>query len=109
MKPLTFSTQQHDRTTKARRKYLNLQDAPDKTAPLPVTAPNVQGIIDSDDGTLHKDRLKTDLTVEIPAWSDLPPGSDPNDYSTLQLQFTLTGAENTFRAIGPVCRDRTHR
>ncbi|MFG0398228.1 hypothetical protein [Pseudomonas putida] len=102
MKPLTFSTQQHDRTTKARRKYLKLQDAPDKTAPLPVTAPNVQGIIDSDDGTLHKDRLKTDLTVEIPAWSDLPPGSDPNDYSTLQLQFTLTGAENTFRAIGPV-------
>lgn len=90
------------RATKARRKYLNLQDPPPSPALADLTAPDVQGIIDRTDGTLHKDRLQADLVVEIPAWPHLPPGNDPADYVELQLQFTLTGAETSFRPIGPV-------
>ncbi|MGJ7549399.1 hypothetical protein [Pseudomonas alloputida] len=102
MRPLNSTLPKYDRATKARRKYLNLQDAPSSPTLAELVAPNVQGIIDSRDGTLHKDRLKTDLTVEIPPWPFLP--SDPDDYVTLQLQFTLTGAEDTFIAIGPIER-----
>lgn len=90
------------RIIKARRKHLKLQDAPSSPAVAELTAPDVQGIVDRADGTLHKDFLKADLKVEIPAWPQLPPGDDPNDYVTLQLQFTLTGAEDSFRAIGPL-------
>lgn len=98
----TTNTRELSRITKARRKHLRLQDASSSTAVAELTAPDVQGIVDRADGTLHKDRLKADLKVEIPAWPYLPPGDDPNDYVTLQLQFTLTGAEDSFRAIGPL-------
>ncbi|MGX1017622.1 hypothetical protein AB7M33_000298 [Pseudomonas sp. Y3 TE3536] len=92
------------RAEKARRNFLNLQDAPPTPALAELTKPNVRGIVDVNDGTLHKDSLKQNLIVEIPQWPFLPPGSDPSDYVTLQLQFTLTGAEHTFVAIGPVRR-----
>jgi len=92
------------RAIKARRNYLKLQDAPSTPALADLTKPNVVGIVDIDDGTLHKDALKQNLTVEIPQWPFLPPGNDPLDYVTLQLQFTLTGAEHTYVAIGPVRR-----
>lgn len=93
------------RAEKARRNFLKLQDAPSTPALADLTKPNVLDIVDINDGTLHKDALKKNLTVQIPQWHFLPPpGSGPSDFSTLQLQFTLTGAEHTFVAIGPVKR-----
>ena len=89
------------RATKARRQYLQLQDAP-ATSALPALPPNVQGIIDPD-GTLHKDYLATDLIVEIPLWNN-PPTSDADDYATLQLQYSFTGADDSYSAIGPIVR-----
>ncbi|MDE4539626.1 hypothetical protein GIB19_20710 [Pseudomonas sp. ITEM 17296] len=93
------------RAEKARRNFLKLQNAPSTPALADLTKPNVLDIVDINDGTLHKDALKKNLTVQIPQWHFLPPpGSGPSDFSTLQLQFTLTGAEHTFVAIGPVKR-----
>ncbi|GLO57263.1 hypothetical protein PPUJ20066_32990 [Pseudomonas putida] len=93
------------RAEKARRNFLKLQDAPSTPALADLTKPNVLDIVDINDGTLHKDALKKNLTVQIPQWHFLPPpGSGPSDFSTVQLQFTLTGAEHTFVAIGPVKR-----
>jgi len=100
MKALNFPGS--DRLTKSRRKYLKLQDALTKAARAELTEPDVQGIVDRNDGTLHKDCLKSDLIVEIPEWPFLP--EDPGDYVTLQLQFALTGAEGAYTAIGPVER-----
>lgn len=98
----TPSTAQHARAISARRKYLKLQDAPLALTPPIVTEPDVDGIVDRADGTLHKDVLKADLVFKVPAWSALP--IDYDDYSILQLQFTLTGAEDTYMAIGDVQR-----
>jgi len=98
----TFTTTKLTRAIKARRNYLKLQNASLTPALAELTKPNVLGIVDPADGTLHKDALKQNLIVEIPQWPFLPPGNDPSDYVTLQLQFTLTGAEHTYVAIGPV-------
>ncbi|MBS3186326.1 hypothetical protein ACTORR_06455 [Pseudomonas sp. SAR267] len=96
------STPQQTRAISARRKHLNLQDAPLSPALVDLTKPDVDGIVDRTDGTLHKDCLKADLILKIPAWPELQ--TEPDDYSTVQLQFTLTGAEDNYTAIGP-----THR
>jgi len=55
MKPLPFSFPGSNRVTQSRRKYLKLQDALTKPARAELTEPDVQGIVDRNDGTLHKD------------------------------------------------------
>jgi len=100
MKPLTSNTLKHHRATKARRNYLKLQDAPPSPAWDALAAPSVKGIIDPSDNTLDKDYLKSDLDVGIPQFPHLP--SDPSDFVQLQLQYSLTGADDSFSAIGSI-------
>lgn len=88
------------RAFNARRKHLKLQNTPTSPAFAKLTKPNVVGIVDPNDGTLHTGRLKSNLIVEIPEWAFLP-GDDPNDFITLQLQYTRSVVEDNFVAIGP--------
>lgn len=70
--------------------------------PLALDDPDVEAIVDRDDGTLHRDALDADLPVSINEWENLPvPGLD--DYDVLQLEMARvdsSGSVGAFQEVG---------
>lgn len=54
--------------------------------PLALDDPHVEGIVDPDDGTLHRDALDADLPVTINEWDNLPE-TGFGDFDVLQLEM----------------------
>ncbi|WP_143515036.1 MULTISPECIES: hypothetical protein [unclassified Pseudomonas] len=85
----------------ARKRYLKSKTANLQPSPKSLNAPDVKGIVDPSDGTLHRDALTQALEVRIPPWPILP--DDPElGWEELQLEFSLTGADGSFKDIGPL-------
>ncbi|MFK0094916.1 hypothetical protein [Pseudomonas sp. NPDC090592] len=79
--------------------------------PTALASPEVQGVIDSTDGTLNKDVLDAPLDVVIEAWANLPDPID-DDVDTLQLEMAIVDDSGVgdFVAIGegePYNKDST--
>ncbi|MFJ4443670.1 hypothetical protein ACIPZ8_16445 [Pseudomonas sp. NPDC089422] len=101
-KPASTSTQRADAEL-ARKRYLKSKTASLQPSPKSLNAPDVKGIIDPSDGTLHRDALTEDLEVRIPPWPILP--DDPAlGWEELQLEYSLTGTDGSFKDIGPLER-----
>jgi len=97
-KPASTSSPRADANL-TRKHYLKSKTAKLQPSPKSLDAPDVKGIIDPLDGTLHRNALTDDLEVRIPPWAFLP--DDPDlESEKLQLEYSLTGTNDSFKDIG---------